>query len=134
MAYHITNFLTVLQGTGITSNGVSILLILGVTTFIFMYNVFQYSGKLPPSPFTRFPFVGNLLMVGLNLLRGEELVEMVTRLSHKYGNVFCIYFGTSRVVFLKDLKTITEAFNNPALMARIPNHTVQRLTGGDGEY
>ena len=126
MVPDITNFLTFLQNNSIT-------IFLGAITFIFVYNVFRHRGKLPPSP-VRFPLVGNLFMVGLSLLRGEELEEIVTRLSQKYGNVFCIYIGTSRVVFLNDLKTITEAFKNPALTDRIPNHTVKRLTGGDGEF
>ncbi|XP_072041461.1 cytochrome P450 2U1-like [Amphiura filiformis] len=133
MAYMATllfGLLSIIQNNSTT-------LLIGLVTFLVVCVIIkQRSTKrngLPPSPPT-YPLIGNLITVLLSFLYGERSHEMVTRLSKTYGKIFCLSFGSNvRLVYLNDLKSVSEAFKNPFLSDRTPS-AAERLTGAPGIF
>ncbi|XP_019109555.1 cytochrome P450 2K1 [Larimichthys crocea] len=62
----------------------------------------------PPGP-RPFPLLGNLLQIDL-----QRPYKTLSELSKKYGSVFTVYLGTSKVVVLTGYKTVKEALVNNA--------------------
>ncbi|XP_041633564.1 cytochrome P450 2K1-like [Cheilinus undulatus] len=96
---------------GLFQSPTSVLLlgtILGLLILHLLYSSFssQEKEQEPPGP-RPLPLFGNLLQLDLNR-PDKTLYEF----SKKYGSVFTVYFGSSKVVVLAGFKTVKEALVN----------------------
>ncbi|XP_075880379.1 cytochrome P450 2K1-like [Nelusetta ayraudi] len=88
--------------------------LLGTVAFLlilwFSYSSFfsQKTEREPPGP-RPFPLLGNLLQIDL-----KRPYKTLCELSKKYGPVFTVYFGPSKVVVLAGYETVREALVNRA--------------------
>ncbi|XP_034046108.1 cytochrome P450 2K1-like isoform X1 [Thalassophryne amazonica] len=85
--------------------------VLLTTTFLLFlclaYSSFaSHTGNEPPGP-RRLPLLGNLLQIDL-----KRPHNTLCEFSKKYGSVFTVYFGPTKVVVLAGYKTVKEALVN----------------------
>ena len=73
--------------------------------FLILFNYFSKQSwkNLPPGPYC-LPLVGSLPFLGLSDLR-----ESLRKLGDKYGDVYTVYLGQTRVVVLNSYDVIKEA-------------------------
>ncbi|XP_068565184.1 cytochrome P450 2K1-like [Cebidichthys violaceus] len=94
------------------SSSVSLLGALLVLLLVYLVSSSSFSSqqdrKEPPGP-KPLPILGNLLQLDLKLLYNTLL-----KLSKKYGSVFTVYMGPTKVVVLAGYKTVKEALVNYA--------------------
>ncbi|XP_034047255.1 cytochrome P450 2K1-like [Thalassophryne amazonica] len=80
------------------------------TFFLILYIISRFilekMGKEPPGP-RHLPLIGNLLQLDL-----KRPHNTLFELSKKYGSVFTVYFGPTKVVVLAGYKTVKEALVN----------------------
>ena len=86
----------------VKSNVSSILAAFAAGLFIYKYFVADKLLKLPPGP-TPLPVFGNLFSLG------ADPRKSLLRLKKKYGDVFTLYMGSRRVVYLCSYDAIKEA-------------------------
>ncbi|XP_060921607.1 cytochrome P450 2K1-like [Labrus mixtus] len=95
---------------GLFQSSTSVLLgtIVGLLVFYFLYSSFSSQEKRsePPGP-SALPLFGNILQFDL-----KRPDKTLCEFAKKYGSVFQVYFGTSKVVVLAGFKTIKEALVN----------------------
>ncbi|XP_068454926.1 cytochrome P450 2K1-like [Clinocottus analis] len=92
------------------SSSVSLWGALVVLLLVYLVSSFssQEDRKEPPGP-KPLPFLGNLLLLDL-----KRPYNTLVELSKKYGSVFTVYMGPSKVVVLAGYKTVKEALVNHA--------------------
>ena len=109
----------------------SVLLIaIAICLYIYKYCLEDRILNLPPGPLP-LPIVGNLLSLGL------DARKPLLKLKQLYGDVFTLYMGSRRVVFLNSYNAIKDAFvkNGQAFSGR-PHDLIffQQITDGKGMY
>ncbi|XP_053344701.1 cytochrome P450 2J2-like [Clarias gariepinus] len=77
-------------------------LLIGFFLFLLLLDIFKnkYPSNFPPGPWP-LPFVGNIF-TGLDFRTIDKLAE-------KYGNVFCLRWGSEKTVFISGYKMVKEA-------------------------
>ncbi|CAG8732985.1 7379_t:CDS:1, partial [Funneliformis mosseae] len=93
-------------------------MVIGAYVLRYYYNYFTRKNPLPgPIPF---PFVGNLLQLGL------DIPKVARHLDLKYGNISEAYFGSQRSIFVSGLDCVEKicspntSIKNNSFMYRIP--------------
>ncbi len=80
----------------------------GLVLMAILFIIYEYVRKdsnsyLPPGPFS-LPIVGTLPWLG------QDLRKPLEKMKRKYGDIFIIYLGSTRVVMLNSYEIIKEAF------------------------
>ena len=110
------------------SSEVFVLSITIIIGWVFLRN--WKSRELPPGP-PSLPFIGSLLS-----LRGDDVRETMLSLARKYGDIFTLDMGNTRMVVLASYDRMKEVLvkNGLATSGRSDGHVVWReLTQGRGQ-
>ena len=85
--------------------------------------------NLPPGP-PALPLVGSMPFLG------ADIRAPLLKMAKKYGNVFSIYMGSTRVVVLSGYDVIRDAFakSGHAFSGRPNSFIVEHFTKGYGKY
>ncbi|KAM5145950.1 cytochrome P450 2A5-like [Mantella aurantiaca] len=79
-------------------------LVLSILTLYLGVTTFWIRRRFPPGP-TPLPFLGNILEVG-----GGDIVNSLTKLSKKYGEMFTVYLGSCPMVVVTGYKLAKEVY------------------------
>ena len=105
--------------------------VIAAIIFILAYNYLTKESwkNLPPGP-PALPLIGSLPFLGWLDIR-----EPLRKLARKYGDVFTIYLGPTRVVILNGYDAIWDAFVKHAnvFSGRPNNYISKKLTKGHGK-
>nr|AIL94128.1 cytochrome P450 CYP3032A1 [Tigriopus japonicus] len=85
------------------------LLVLGV---FWWFKNYSHPKGFPPSPKTSWPLLGDILLLGENIVTGfHEMKE-------KYGDIFGLFLGPQRIVVICDFETLQDVMNRPEFADR----------------
>ncbi|XP_072018592.1 cytochrome P450 2U1-like [Amphiura filiformis] len=99
-------------------------IVLLVLVFLMVARWMQRPRNLPPGPW-RFPIVGFFPQLMWYLYKGEELHMIVTRLGHKYGQIYSFDLFGLVVVVINDFSIMQQGLNDPALNNKGYNNALE---------
>lgn len=96
--------------------------------FIALYVLTQHAlhkfQNFPPTPFPSLPLIGHLYLLK------KPLKQTLSKLSHKYGPVFFLWFGSRRVLVISSASAAEECFTkNDIIFANRPHLLVGKHLG-----
>ena len=100
-----------------------------IVVFLLLFWWINRPRHLPPGPF-HWPLLGSFLTFTWHAYRtGLEPHELLTYLSQKYGNIYCLNTFGSYVIVISDYQLLKEALNNPKINDRFANKLRIKIFG-----
>ena len=107
-------------------------LLLALLATLYVRRTWKHPKGFPQGPRTPVPFLGDLSIL---LTSGRDLKSRIHQLGKPYDDIFGLWLGSNRVVFVKSYDLMVAISNNPYALGKLaPSHSCKYSLSLDGQF